>query len=379
MPLILLSLLLIPTESYGLLIFSHCLFVVFLILIKKEIHLDLKALIIFIIFSSFVLFVTIYFKNSDFRNITEILRFLPIVCLFMFKVLFKYEDIYSALKYYTLALFLFCILQVFFKELILVDFLTNIYSSNLHIDKSLGIGNRALGFSNGPGQNAVIAILLLFFFLSNYFHKNSKSDLLLSILSFFVLLLTQNQTGFIAFAIGFLSITYIFWSSISLNIKIGLVYFSVIITLFIVYLATIINLRYLFSLFEVGLERSSFINRLEKWDTFLGAVHESPFVHLFGHGKSFFGPSSGAMDGEFIFFYTVYGLLISSFYVVLISYIFIRSKVFKFNYRYKLVLAICIPGLILSIANSFLLDPRVLMLLALMECSHEKNSYFRSS
>lgn len=354
---------------YGLVflcVFMVCLFSKFKIL--KSIY-----LYFFIILSSLVVInsslSSIYFGSDFFRNITELIRFFPIILIIYNynNFIIKYSQLYLILAVYVV---LASVVNIF--QFMKIDFsirISELYNDPAHIENSLELANRSLGLSSGPGSNGIIFVVLFIFFfvamISDYYKLKSILLMALSVVSIFC---AQSQTAFVALA--FILIFIFFdWFQKSYNKK---SFYSVFI-FFIVLLVggalylwnNIKDFKYLNTLFEQGLNRSSYQNREVKLNSTLDLIGENNFFYFIGHGKDYI-PSSSALDNEYLFILSVYGLiglfLICLFYLYNIIFLYF----YGWNNIYKyLIVYTCISGLIVAWPSSFLLDPRILFILSL--------------
>lgn len=310
----------------------------------------------------------IYFGSSLMKNFTEILRFIPVILLLLnfAKININYNYLFCIISLYTIINFLISFSQ--FNSPGLVGFITNLYSSNLHIENSLNISSRALGLSSGPGSNGSISALLSIFFLVTYFFHNNykKLSIFFYILSFANILLSQSQTSFVAIILVSLSIVvYFFFKNIKSYEITRLIPFLFIMIGAILGVVNIYidKLRYLFSLFEVGLSRSSYTAREDKVAFVMDLIMQNPFFLIFGHGKDFV-PFSNAMDNEYVFIISVYGCFTLSIFIIWYLYSLLFIFVYKNIYAYLVTFTLA-GGLIIAWPTSFILDSRLMFIFSL--------------
>ena len=336
--------------------------------VKKTVYLTLFLCLTGLIFFNSSLS-SIYLGSSFFRNITEVVRFFPIII-----ILSSYRFFIIDFSRFYFILTLYVILASFVNIFQFLNFgfvskISEIYNDPEHIQNSLEIANRSLGLSGGPGPNGIIFVVLFIFFLttllSNRYKFVSLTMMLLSLISIFC---SQSQTAFVALGLVVLFILGA-WLPKNYNKKYFYQNFSILlITLscsFIYFSDEIQNLKYLNTLFDQGLERSSYQNREVKFNETIGVVENNYFFSLIGHGKDYI-PNSSALDNEYLFVFAVYGvlglILILFFYFYNIIYMYFKGS--ENIYKYLIVFT-SFAGLIVAWPSSFILDPRVLFLLCL--------------
>ena len=144
------------------------------------------------------------------------------------------------------------------------------------------------------------------------------------------------------------------------------------------------NLRYLSSLFALGLSRNSYQARIQKSTDILNSFHDNPLVLLLGHGKDYFGSIAGAMDNEYLFIYACHGLIVLL--IVLGVYVFytvnlaIRGYSSDANLRWSYSChLLSIAGIILAYPSSFILYPPAMAVIgiAIGFCSTTTNIGFK--
>ena len=338
---------------------------------RDKLKLSLSFKILFFIFLGVVfssLIPVVVFGSSLSKNFTEILRFIPVLILLLnFNALnIDYRKVFYVFLLYTLISFVVNIIQ--FNNSANIQFIADIYSSELHINNSLSISNRSLGLSSGPGSNGSISVFMAIFFIVNYlfFDEFRKLSISLYVVSFFNILLSQSQTAFIAVILVSLVIVFYFSVKFITSVKFTrLIPFVLIISsgVLVVFYSYLDKLRYLYTLFELGLSRSSYEVREDKVNVVIEMIIQKPYFFVFGHGKEIV-PYSSAMDNEYIFILSVYGLftliLFVAWYIYSIWFIFLFSNIYA-----KLVTFTLLCGLILAWPSSFILDPRLMFIFVL--------------
>lgn len=370
---LLLAILFFPTKLFSLyyaliIVLAFLTFFLAKFEVKRTIYLTFFVCLVGLIFISSS-FSSIYFGSNFFRNITEVVRFLPVIIIlagYRFFVI-SFLRVYSILVLYVILASLVNIFQ--FLNFRFVNKISEIYNDPDHIQNSLEIANRSLGLSGGPGPNGIIFVVLFIFFLttllSNRYKFVSLTMMLLSLISIFC---SQSQTAFVALGLVVLFILGA-WLPKNYNKKYFYQNFSILlITLscsFIYFSDEIQNLKYLNTLFDQGLERSSYQNREVKFNETISVVENNYFFSLIGHGKDYI-PNSAALDNEYLFVFSVYGLLGLILFLFFYSYniIYMYFKGSENIYKYLIVFT-SFSGLIIAWPSSFILDPRVLFLLCL--------------
>jgi len=156
----------------------------------------------------------------------------------------------------------------------------------------------------------------------------------------------------------------IFFGSIKLSKssfkKIVTFVFLIIPVGFIIFLKYSDKLKYLFTLFEYGTSRSSYVAREEKTQGVIDLIRENNFFLIFGHGKDYIEGSS-SMDNEYVFLIAVYGLLVTLLILFLYLYSIVFAWVNKSLFSY-LVLFTLFCGLIIAWPSSFITDSKLMFI-----------------
>lgn len=344
----------------------------------KFVLLKVNSFVVFIIFYILliisVLIGMFYYGLEPIRNFTEIVRFSPIFLLFFVIKNIPENDaikcIINIFLIYTVSNFIVSISQI--ALLGFVDPITSIYGSELQREVSLGISSRALGLNSGPGQNGSIMAIVFIFSISQAIVDNYKfRSFLTAVLSFFVVVLSQSQTSFIVcLGGGLYALVFALLFMDKKTKKTALNYIIFIIPLGFYFLIKYSgDLRYLFTLFSHGLKRSSYQARLEKTDYIIDLIFDKPIPLIFGHGKEYFGPVSGHMDNEYIFYLGVYGLLstimiiLFYLYVLLLPYIYKDKYIKSNNFLFSLHMLVLV-GVVMAWPSVFITDVRIAFILA---------------
>lgn len=307
----------------------------------------------------------------------ELFRYIP---LFFFLLTYKKYKI----EYIPLCRILFVYAGIDFFVSILqtlnvgvVNFISRLYASDLHIQNSLGLSLRAIGLSRGPGDHGAIMVVLFVFFFSNCFYKYSKLNLWGCLLTLITILLSQSQTSFIAMMFAIFVILFYYFLLGRKNQKYKSIKLGVLLTVCGVFFVNYFfkNLRYLYTLIERGTDRSSFQLRLEKTDFIISEIKKDPILSIIGFGKDYWGELSSAMDNEYLYIFAVYGLVIfilAIFFVILHLYRgFFLQSVFINKGLYFVIVA----GLVIAYPTSFFTEPRIIILLVFLSLLTENNFF----
>lgn len=284
----------------------------------------LIALTTFVLFGAFLR--TIAFVEPNPRDYIEAARFVPLILVYSASGAWRrlrLESIVDAAFAYLMLDALASVLQFTQRDLFGFNALVmRLYSSEHHYESALLIARRALGLSPGPGPHSAVLFVLATVMLYAMFVLRRR--LLISLLGFLIaiasLMLSQSQTGFAvtgAIAVGVLTF-FLFRGPLRNRLLSGvlLVGIGAAVASLLVVIAT--QLRYLVSLFVYGLGRSSYLNRLEKWQELIGLTRERPWWFPVGWGKDYFGPISGAMDSDYVYMYCVYGALVVGAFAIIV-------------------------------------------------------------
>lgn len=359
---------------------------VFSILNRKNLQLSEILKIFIFIFSGVILSVSlpVFFLHSDiFRNFPEILRFIPVILIILnYKnINLDDNDLFKIFSVYIVINLIVSYMQ--FSNYPAIGMVSNIYSSDLHIEYSLNGASRALGLSPGPGPNGSISAILSIFYLIKYFYsdKYKRSSIVLYFISLSCVLLSQSQTAFIAsvistiLIIGFFAVGKLDKSRLK---KLLLFVIILVPTVFFVFFKYIDQLKYLFTLFEFGTSRSSYVAREEKASNVISLIRENNFFLIFGHGKDYIEGSS-SMDNEYVFLIAVYGLIVTFAVFFLYFYSIVFAWINRSIFSYLVIFTI-FCGLIIAWPSSFITDSKLMLIfvvyLALcLNRAHQKNIY----
>jgi hypothetical protein len=123
------------------------------------------------------------------------------------------------------------------------------------------------------------------------------------------------------------------------------------------------ELRYLLTLFEHGLGRSSYLARELKAEYLVDvSLYIYPLAIYSGFGKEFFGIYSSSMDNEHLYILLVWGVLFYVLFILIVFYaLFLYFK--RVHYYFLLFAFPMLIGVPLAWASSFYLAPKISMLL----------------
>ena len=319
---------------------------------------------------------SIYLNSDFFRNFTEVFRFLPlfIIVLLYEKIEIEFKIIIMIVGFYTIVNLTVNILQ--FAHFSAINFVGDIYSSDIQVEKSLGVANRALGLSSGPGSNGAISVVLSIIFLVNYFYGKEyrKYSIFLYFSSFLSVLLSQSQTGFVAISfISFLILTDFILKNINKKKIYRIFPFLISFILALFYLLAIYwdKLKYLLTLFEMGTNRSSYEARENKVSYIFDIINQNQFFLWIGHGKDYI-PFATGMDNEYVFSLAIYGILGSMFLLIMMFYMIFFSYLGKDIYS-KILFFYILVGFVIAWPSSFLTDTRIALILFLFLALSQKS------
>jgi hypothetical protein len=305
------------------------------------------------------------FSSDPFRDLTEPIRILVYALFIVVAFQPKYSRITSLPALFASFLIInFAVSYCQVTGLANVSALTTIYANPYLVEDGLGPASRALGLMPGPGANAAISSILGTWLFTYYYSARKKKPLSLLILlvTFLIVLLCQSQTSFIALGatIFVILLSFAFSGELRLTRASGYLVISAFAAIALYIFHSISNYRYLFTLFTHGLERNSFLARQDKWLALLHQADQHPFMYFIGHGKSFYGQVSSAMDNEYLFFFLVHGFFISVIIYFCLALALVRASLEYFRGTIESLpfIAATLTGLILSSTSSFLQDPK---------------------
>lgn len=344
----------------------------------KFVLLKVNSFVVFTVFYILLIisvFIGMFYYGLDpIRNFTEIVRFSPIFLLFFIIKNIPESDaikcIINIFLIYTVSNFIVSISQI--ALLGFVDPITSIYGSELQTEFSLGVSSRALGLNSGPGQNGSIMAIVFIFSISQAIINSYKyRNFITAILSFFVIVLSQSQTSFIVSLGGglyALVFALLFMDKNAKKKALNYIIFIIPIGLYLL-IKYSEDLKYLFTLFSHGLERNSYQARLQKTDYILNLIFDKPIPLIFGHGKEYFGPVSGHMDNEYIFYLGVYGLLSTIMIILFYLYVLLLPYMYKFKciksnkFLFSLHMLVVV-GVVMAWPSVFITDVRIAFIFA---------------
>lgn len=320
------------------------------------------------------IFRSLNFIEPNTRDLTEIMRYTPILIIFLFYERFrkiKLESVCTVLIVYISVDFIISLCEWFNYNNSIVSSIRSIYQK----ERPIGDGGwfRSLGLSPGPGQHGVIMIMS--FIVLFYKALNTSNRFIIyfifSIISTIIVLFSQSQTAFISlcFSAVLILVFNIIYKKRTVKIKaISILAFA---TSFISYnlLLLMENLQYLFTLFTQGLKRNSYVARQSKAKMLIEDSLYHPIYSISGWGKEFYGDVSGHMDNEYLFILLVYGPLIIILLGILVTRYFFK---FLFNpYKAKtpinnILFFIIIAGMIIAWPSSFFTFPLPLIFICIL-------------
>src|SRR5690606_30733336 len=220
-----------------------------------------------------------------------------------------------------------------------------------------------------PGQHGAIMSFFFVFYLYDFLYGRCMRIISVLGLAFSLLaiLLSQSQTSLIGIVVSSLfMIGYTLFNGKGNEKKNSLIAFTLLILGGMAFLYVFLDeLKYLYTLVELGLERNSFQRRLAKSDVVWDMALTFPGLLLVGYGKDFFGTLSTAMDNEYLYVFYVYGFLIGIVFTTIALVFVIRALFFTINPsgNFLLTAFIIVLGLILAYPAAFFTEPRIIILL----------------
>ncbi|WP_422089412.1 hypothetical protein [Tenacibaculum ovolyticum] len=248
-----------------------------------------------------------------------------------------------------------------------------LYSSDEQVSLALRISRRTLGLSTNPGEHGLIVLFLITILLLFYFKSKEKDNsIYICFLGIYSILTSQSQTAFVGFIFMNFLVFLFFIKKEKNNFRFRFYFILLSLAVFGFVYKFLNELRYLLSLFELGLNRSSYVKREVKTSLLIDKAFSEPQNIFLGWGKTFFGHYSTAMDNEHLYIYLVYGPFI---YLLLIFLLirFIWKNITKKLFYNQLFLILIVLGLPLSWPNSYYLTPKILMLLVIFYINFYNN------
>lgn len=336
------------------------------------------GLIVFIWISNLIR--SLAFADFALRDYIEVIRFIPLLLLLISGIHFSFHSLKKVFFIYV-SIDLF-VSMAQFLSLGFGDIFTSIYGSSFHVDASLGISLRALGLSSGPGQHGAIMSFFFIFYLYDFLYGRSMRivTILGLVFSLLAILLSQSQSSLIGIVVSsLLMIGYTLFNGEGNEKKNSILAFALLITGGMTFLYVFLDeLRYLYTLVELGLERNSFQRRLAKSDMVWDMALSFPSLLLLGFGKDYFGTLSTAMDNEYLYVLFIYGFLAGAVFLALAFFFVLKVLFFKHGFPRHFIMNafVIILGLILAYPASFFTEPRIIILLTSLFLISENKTTF---
>lgn len=363
-------------------IFIYSFLFVGLILFNKLVYFKKhEYLTIFFIISILYTFGVIrifIFNLSDLRDFIEIGRIVFIFLIFFVftKIRFDLNILLKIINFYIILDFLLSISQYLSLNISFIILLQKFYSSEYHLVSALGISRRSLGFSTDPSSHGLMILVLLSVLIVYYVkfdETNKKMTVIALLLGIVTIFLSQSQTAFIGLVLLLMGVL-IYYLFKQKNSKYYLKFIATISFLIIALVVYVLSeLRYLMTLFELGLERSSYVKREDKVDYLLSISYEHPIGMIIGYGKSFFGSYSTAMDNEHIYILLVYGLPVYILFVLILCYFLVKLIISNDKYLQLFVIPLLL-GFPLAWPSSYYLVPKITLILIILYSLHRNNN-----
>lgn len=342
-----------------------------------------KVLFIVIVYLSLGALIRFFITfTPNLRDFVEIGRFIPVFLIFFYYSYWrelKNTNIIDALFGYVLVDTFISYIQINQLNIFnLIYIVKDLYNSTNQFEISLLISSRSIGLSSGPGQHASIMFVCFIIFLVSFLlNKKRKFITLIGVvLSLYCILTSQSRTVFIAAVLIFIvSLVYVILKDKSKGSSIFLL--VLLSTVFPVIIQFIEKQNYLSTVFTGIFNNSSYNARENKWDEIFNAISMKPEWLFFGYGKDYFGSVSGAMDSDYIYILSVYGLVFFLTFIIYVAFMIIKYTMNwkNNNNAEKTLLLLIIGGLIVSWPASFFIDPKIMIILAFMIVVSQKRTY----
>jgi len=372
--LFIISLFFITTKSfftfYGVILGAGVAYIIF-----SGKSINVRLVVFLMAFSSIFFIRTALFSNYE--DIKELVKVLIFISLLAFKPdIDKYFFFFVAIVFsflnFTLSLFQF----LHFDFFSIVESLSSLYNADKHIEASLSYTvPRALGFSSGPSQQAVLSLVLFSYFISVYSYSKTRTILIAFMIffTFCTVVMTQSKTALIALPIS-LCIFYISYMKL-MSHKVRLLLFSIGVLAggialfslaYIVFFIPELNRVY-----ESGLNVSSFQDRLKNWYAILKPMLDinNGLSYLFGVGRSgleYYGVNDIPYDSDYVYFLVNFGLI--GFFSLCLFIVFNLVKPYFSplgNGKLMFFSLISSLSIIVSFSLNFYIEPRVYILLGI--------------
>lgn len=337
-------------------------------------HWVIFATLIFFYFSASI---RLFVGMPVIRDYLEFAKFLGPIIILAYPLAFQKFGIEDVLK----AFLIFIIVDATFVIIDLLSLAPNItsvvetyYQSDAHVESV-----RSVGLGQGPSQHGIIiAFSFLSFFINivigNQYKLLSCVGLLIAVP---LLLAVQSQTTLVSlvFSIMALVISILFFKNRNFINKKVIRRRVLVISASIFALAGVLifyfqeYISYLMLLFEYGLDRNSYLERIEKTNYLTSLALEAPQWIFFGWGLEYFGDYSQSMDNGYLYMVLVFGILPSLLFLVLLIK-FLISILYSKNgnlsdYFSAYLFSILMFGLPFNWPSNFFLKPNVMILLSL--------------
>lgn len=356
--------------------------VVFSVVFIKKRNLNPIYLSIFFAVCLFSIYRSIVFENiEDFKELIKLIIFIVIIWL-NFRISATY--FFNLAILFTFANFLFSFVQfVHFDFYGIISLLSNIYNAENHIAASLSYAiPRVIGFSAGPGQQAVISLFFISYFsvVAKFSRKPKILPVLAIIFCLLTLIMTQSKTVMLALPVSLLIFYFSCFRMFSRKFSFVFLSMSIVSILFFIFsIETIVNyIPELKRVYDDGLNISSFQSRITNWSTMLSTILESNnfLFYLFGVGRSgleFYNTNDIPYDSDYIYFLVNFGFLgltvFVSFLIVSLIYPVITGAT---NAKVMFFSLLASFALVVSFSLNFYVEPRIYILIALFLSSNSK-------
>ena len=347
----------------------------FSLIVVNHINLDRRILLIFLVTLSFIVlqllfrYLIVGFKYFDFRDFIEYAR---IIILFLgisvfIKINLSQKLFVKIIRIYVFLDFIVSLGQFFNYFPSFINFITNFYANEVQIEDSLVLSSRTLGLFPNPSAHGIFILILTSILIADYFWSRNKSifsSLVFILISLFIIVITQSQTALIGlfWLIILTLISNILYKS-SVNSKAQNYFWFIIVPIvFVVFFNYVDQLKYLVTLFEFGLGRNSYVERVNKTSMLFNLSLDNPLGFFTGFGKNYFGDYSKNMDNEILYILLVWGLPFFILFSVFICFILITYFKRK-NFKKLIYLLPILVGIPIAWPSSYYLDLKNMLIL----------------
>jgi O-antigen ligase len=326
-------------------------------------HWSLLLLLIIIIAYQLVIIFTSVTSVSLFKDTFEMYKILLLFFAFLLGLKLANKIDNDLVSKGVNRIFYFMIIVAFLQFLVGPSIFIYLFSGRTITEIDAQFTTRVVGTLGNPNYFALANIGFFFYGLTNYIYFREKKGIIITLLAFIALLVSQSRTNLVVLIILFVCFLLVVYCSSWASKKHKKIVFYIlslfsVIAIFILILMLKFGvLTYIFSGFSTvyndGLEnQNSFGTRLLMWKYYLLLI-EQQFLFGYGPSKDYF--DYAVADNNYIFITFKYGFVGLVMYMILwLSIIFSAFKSFvkKPNKFSSLVLFLALA----TLASSFLAE-----------------------